>query len=549
MPNGQCALVVAARQTMAEVRLFQALSPKLEIKSIYTSDNGWLALSIGLLSSQGAAETIQRLVARGDVPADSYCSRGDSYLSVLGESAPKPKGAIPIQHGFAEEFDARPMTVNEKRFLQAALALNGFYSGVLDGKWGRGSQSALEAFARSEFGREPTNADAAIAIFLTAKEFVDGDWYPQRFETVGISVLLPRARVATRQMSDNLIEIENQADRTSITLARASFETTWELHSSAASAVENGEEPYVLRNPDLWVTAGAKDGQKHYLWSKPRGQSGDWVSAAIFGPLDSESFGLIAASLTDGTLSPLTYEQGGYIETNIDKLIAFLNDDDDPSAPAALPENAAPFEEGGGGTGTGFHISGRGEILTNAHVVSGCALIYANGKPVSLAFSNEQFDLAVLTGASPSKYSLPFADAPARLNTDITIAGFPYHGLLGGLSVNRGTISGLRGIGGDNLNIQISAPVQPGNSGGPVVDEFGRVVGVVVAKLDGLAMADLTGDLPENVNFAVRGEVAKLFLSSNGIAVRAESQGVRHSGVELAERLKLATVLLECVSG
>lgn len=65
--------------------------------------------------------------------------------------------------------------------------------------------------------------------------------------------------------------------------------------------------------------------------------------------------------------------------------------------------------------------------------------------------------------------------------------------------------------------MQISAPVQAGNSGGPVINGFGQIVGVVVAKLDAATVAKVYDDIPQNVNFAIRGEIAKLFLSQNGI--------------------------------
>ena len=72
----------------------------------------------------------------------------------------------------------------------------------------------------------------------------------------------------------------------------------------------------------------------------------------------------------------------------------------------------------------------------------------------------------------------------------------------------------------DSRFMQISAAVQPGNSGGPAVDEAGRLIGVVVAKLNALAIAMITGDIPQNVNFAIKVATLASFLEANGIAVR-----------------------------
>jgi S1-C subfamily serine protease len=101
--------------------------------------------------------------------------------------------------------------------------------------------------------------------------------------------------------------------------------------------------------------------------------------------------------------------------------------------------------------------------------------------------------------------------------TGLTVAGFPLPDLLGGLNITRGAVASLKGIGGDGISMQISAPVQPGNSGGPVLNAAGQVVGVVVAKLDAARVAELHDDVPQNVNFAIRGEIARLFLSQNGV--------------------------------
>ena len=113
------------------------------------------------------------------------------------------------------------------------------------------------------------------------------------------------------------------------------------------------------------------------------------------------------------------------------------------------------------------------------------------------------FDLALLqTSVLQEKTVAVFAQSPARLNSDITVVGYPLSGLLGGLNVTRGSVSSLKGLRGDGVQMQISAPVQPGNSGGPVVSGSGAIVGVVVSKLNARRVADETGDIPQNVNFA-----------------------------------------------
>ncbi|WP_145962903.1 hypothetical protein [Mangrovicoccus ximenensis] len=75
--------------------------------------------------------------------------------------------------------------------------------------------------------------------------------------------------------------------------------------------------------------------------------------------------------------------------------------------------------------------------------------------------------------------------------------------------MTRGAVTSMTGLRGDRREMQISAPAQSGNSGGPALGARGEVLGVVVAKLDAAAVAADTGDLPQNVNFEIRGEVAR----------------------------------------
>ena len=95
--------------------------------------------------------------------------------------------------------------------------------------------------------------------------------------------------------------------------------------------------------------------------------------------------------------------------------------------------------------------------------------------------------------------------------------------------------------------MQITAPVQSGNSGGPVIAADGEVVGVVVSKLDAVAVAEDLGDTPQNVNFAIRGEIAKLFLAQNGVNPQLGTRDTPLPPVELAQAATLFTVYIECI--
>jgi serine protease Do len=75
-----------------------------------------------------------------------------------------------------------------------------------------------------------------------------------------------------------------------------------------------------------------------------------------------------------------------------------------------------------------------------------------------------------------------------------------------------GNVTAVAGLGDDTRILQISAPVQPGNSGGPLLDYSGNVVGVIEGKLNAITVFTLTNDLAQNVNFAIKANVVTNFL-------------------------------------
>jgi serine protease Do len=160
---------------------------------------------------------------------------------------------------------------------------------------------------------------------------------------------------------------------------------------------------------------------------------------------------------------------------------------------------------------------------------------------------DENFDLALIRVAAPPPASPSvFAEKPARLNSDVTVIGYPLPEILGGINVTRGAVTSLKGIGGDGVRMQISAPVQPGNSGGPVLNSAGQVVGVVVSKLDAQVVSEAFGDIPQNVNFAIRAEIAKLFLYQNGVEPIEAAEGAPLPPEEIADQAEDFTKLITC---
>ena len=219
------------------------------------------------------------------------------------------------------------------------------------------------------------------------------------------------------------------------------------------------------------------------------------------------------------------------------------------------PSPAHPQEASGSqpaASGTGFVVSRKGHVLTNNHVIEGCKSIHTTNEgrkqPLTVVATDSENDLALLKLPAPSPNIARFREGRTiRAGDGVVAVGFPLHGLLAAeANVTTGTVSALAGLGNDTRFLQITAPIQPGNSGGPLFDQSGNVVGVIVSTLNALNMAKATGSLPQNVNFAINGAVAKSFLDANSVEYEVASSGKRLETSDVGVQAKKFTLLLEC---
>ena len=233
-----------------------------------------------------------------------------------------------------------------------------------------------------------------------------------------------------------------------------------------------------------------------------------------------------------------------------------------PAAPAAGPPKPADSDRGTSAkpsrsSGTAFTVTQTGHMLTNNHVVDGCTVVSVtdvDGRTLAAKVTarDARSDLALLATNQSTQAFATFRREQIRSGDAVVALGFPYRGLLAtDVNVSVGIVSAMAGIRNDSAQLQISAPVQPGNSGGPLLDVGGSVPGVVVAKLDALAVAKLTGDLPQNINFAIKGELAQVFLRSNGIEPTtspANLRAVKQTTSVIVDVARRYTWLVECES-
>lgn len=218
--------------------------------------------------------------------------------------------------------------------------------------------------------------------------------------------------------------------------------------------------------------------------------------------------------------------------------------------PATPPKKGASVS-----TGTGFFVNEKGNLVTNAHVVEDCdeaQVKLPDGRTATAAIlaRSSQNDLAVLKAElKPTNFAHFRSGAQIRLGDPIVLFGYPLAGELtitGNLST--GLVSAMAGPGEDVTRMQISAPVQSGNSGGAVVDQSGHVVGVVVAKANTRARGDGNTEVLQNVNFAIKSGVAGYFLDANQISYVQEPADGDKATADVAALTKDFTALVICRS-
>jgi S1-C subfamily serine protease len=221
------------------------------------------------------------------------------------------------------------------------------------------------------------------------------------------------------------------------------------------------------------------------------------------------------------------------------------------------------------GTGSGFFASKMGHVITNAHVVSNCNKVTVGdnaSKQVAAEIVNTDTnnDLALLKllsleMASAESKSLiqklsivvvPLASKgllrsqDVKLGEKVLVAGYPFgDAFSSSIKVTTGVVSSTRGVGDDSGQFQLDAAVQPGNSGGPIYDSGGNIVGVVISQLNKKTF----GSLVENVNFGIKASTVRKFLILSGLPSKKVEQTDEKSTEDLANIAEHQALMVMCL--
>lgn len=429
------------------------------------------------------------------------------------------------------EFDARPFSAEEKRVLQIGLTVSGTYRGLIDGAWGARSQQAMEAFVAE------TDADAAATglvfgyhaaeIGRRAYDFLSQTGLAYRGgPPVAHRLLAPAGDFVPGELSDwgefvlKGRDVELRVFQTAPGLAAI-------LHKVMLDGLPAYAEPYTVRRSGRLVTALEEGGVRWYVRSDPdpmRPGAWDTTMVVLQPGGDRRVFEVVVGSLSS---DPGAEVLGNDVRlTGLVRAWLAVGDEDAPAAPEAVTAAAPERGDSGGlhplrGTGTGFFVNNT-DLVTARHVVEECrAVTLLDGTALSIVAVHPGLDLALLSSPARSRDWIPVhRTGKAALGQPVIALGYPYFGQVNtALNSTLGNVSALVGYHDDPDAITVSAPIQPGNSGGPLLSSDGTVIGVVVAQIAKIEFAEENGSLPENINYAVTGEALLGFLEAEGASL------------------------------
>ncbi|MBO6894582.1 MAG: trypsin-like peptidase domain-containing protein [Roseibium sp.] len=408
--------------------------------------------------------------------------------------------------------------------IQFLLVFTGDYDTVVDGAFGPRTYAALTSFQKkNKFSQDGALEENELLVLQNhGLDLVRRVGFETRHEAeTGLTLGLPAklfeqpkpTRLGNRwQAYDGSIELE--------TLRLQDNETSYRDLFNRLTKPNQGRsiDTKLIRN-DFFVVSGLQDGRDFFMRvmrteNDSRGFSLTWDSKhSVFMDRVALAMSSSLAVYKGGEDDELGAMTSAPEHPSVDDQTAATGDQT-ASAPVLGPK--------GNSSGSGFIVTDEGHIATNAHVVGHCkSLEIANHGEAALVAADEENDLAIiqLKSGTAEHFAQFRANQPIVRGEEVFVLGYPFAQILdNNLNFTHGVVSSLAGIKGDIRHFMVSAPVQPGNSGGPVLDRTGALIGTVVSRLDKFKTLKVAGDLPENINFAIRGRLMSTFMESLGLA-------------------------------
>lgn len=493
-----------------------------------------------------------------DAPADQSTAQTQSQTPVQTDVQPQtvlsttPPSRLPRRfRPLFEPFEARNLTAPEQWALQFALTLKGHYQGLMDGQWGRMSQSALIKFSRAEYQQEPLNIHTVDLAGQMQNEIRQNGWRYVNDQATRYHFLLPLSLMDQQSKRGAQANIAVwDSDQTSLAIsARVENSNAVNIgHRRLLSSHRGSEAPLNVRRDNRFITS-ITDQRGYYTYVRSERAGSRWRSIVITAkPEDKGLFNVAVGSVRAGSRPSVGIAPGTYLEQMIDLATEYaayspLSDVAEPAPPSgpAIRQNLA--------IATGIFVNGDGFAITNASTVSDCDYILANGYNMSLKASFENVDVAILApeetinGVTP----LAFSSGPASVNDRVILAsGFSGSYLGDDLMMSRGTVTSKLGKQGNPYLLAVSASISDEEPSAAILNRSGALLGLMNASNRASGLASNKPDENSSQDVA-KGDAIKLLLDAYDVAYILSDETAPKSTGRIKSELSSAFAAVECI--
>ncbi|MCK0166005.1 serine protease [Jannaschia sp. S6380] len=522
----------------------------------YALPGGWYTITLGPYDPDRAPRVLRRLRAEGLIPRDSFVSDGNSYRDRFWPVGAQADAAVPAAPSVGDstqtagisvpETPAGPpeetlrearrseaqMSREEKMDLQRALKWFGHYDAAIDGRFGRGTRNAMAAWQgaagveatgvlttrqRARLRRERADAQAALGLA------------PLKMARAGVALTAPLGLVAFDRIEAPFVHYAPKDDsgvRLSLISQSgdgAALAGLYEILQTLAIVPPEGERG---RSGDSFRISGLAPDRTTEVFAR---RIDDHIVGYILSWPETQD-DLVARALPEmerslqSTGRPLPSDAGFQASEQSFDMVSGLS--------VRQPLRSA----------AGFFVNPRGTVVTAAETVAGCGRVTLD-RSHEVDLQPAAGGMAVLTPRarlSPMAVAT-LAPAEGRLRSAVSVAGFPYGGVLGSATLSFGSLEDVRGLDGDRDVLRLSLEARDGDVGGPVFDEAGRVAGMLLPDPEDAARA-----LPDDVALALKAGALLRVLEGLEIEPATTEDAQPIAPEDLTRRAVAMTVLVDC---
>ncbi len=426
----------------------------------------------------------------------------------------------------------RDLTRSEREQLQIALQWAGFYNSAIDGAFGRGTRNSMAAWQTAN-GFDQTGILTTQQRAMLIKQYnavLEGlDLRPVRDIEAGIEVAMPTALVAFEKYEPPFVQYnakDNSSARVLLISQKGDQDTLFGLYDIMQTLEIVPPEGPRQRKSNSFELIG--ENGSIVSQTQVSLENGEIKGFTLIWPAgDEDRRRRVIAEMTKSFArmpGALDAAAGGGNDQAVD-LVAGLQ--------VRLPKMSR----------SGFFIDATGTVATTSQAAQSCSRITLDDETeLQLLVDDAATGIALFkprTALAPLEVA-QFNTVAPPLQSEISVAGFPYEGVLGSATVTYGSLADVRGLQGDESVTRLTLAVQPGDAGGPVFDGNGRVLGMLLPRNDGAQQ------LPDDVNFAIEAGVITALAQELGITTQMAAGSGPLKPQDLREKAKGMTVLVSC---